>query len=317
MAAVRRVFFAAAGALGLLAAGVAAFMVSVARPAPSHPYFEGEQARVQVIAHRGGSHLRPENTLEAFIHAVELGADILETDVRASADGEIVCLHDATLERTTDGAGPVASFTLAELRRLDAGYRWSQDGGLSYPFRGKGIAVPSLAQVLRALPRARLVVEMKPAEPAFAESLCALIRRQGAARRVLVASFAHEPMLAFRAACPEVATSLSAREAGIFHALHRWGLAALYPAPAPALQIPARLRDTELVTPGLLAAALGRNFRVHVWTVNDEERMVRLARLGVQGIMTDRPDLLLRVLAALAGDSPPRRRRRRGRKAVL
>lgn len=312
----RRVFFAAAGALGLLGAGVAAFMALVARPALPHPYFEGEQARVQVIAHRGGSHLRPENTLQAFAHALELGADILETDVRATADGEIVCLHDATVERTTDGAGPVASLTLAELRRLDAGYRWSQDG-VSYPFRGKGITVPSLAEVLRALPRARLVVEMKPAEPAFAESLCALIRRQGAARRVLVASFAHEPMRAFRAACPEVATSLSAREAGVFHALYRWGLAALYPAPAPALQIPARLRDTELATPELLASARGRNFRVHVWTVNDEERMVRLARLGVHGIMTDRPDQLLRALAALAGGSPPRRRRRRGRKAVL
>jgi glycerophosphoryl diester phosphodiesterase len=317
MAAMRRTVLATAGVLGLLAAGVPGFMAFVALPAPPHPYFEGEQPRVQVIAHRGGAHLRPENTLEAFAHAVRLGADILETDVRATADGEIVCLHDATLERTTDGAGPLAAFTLAELRRLDAGYRWSQDGGLSYPFRGKGIAVPSLAEVLQALPRARLVVEMKPAEPAFAEALCALIRRHGAARRVLVASFAHEPMLAFRAACPEVATSLSAREAGVFHALHRWGLAALYPAPAPALQMPARLRDTELATPELLAAARGRNFRVHVWTVNDEERMVRLARLGVHGIMTDRPDLLLRSLAALAGGSPPRRRRHAGRKAVL
>jgi glycerophosphoryl diester phosphodiesterase len=287
--------------LALLAAGLAWLAaVLLARPAPAHPYFAAERPGVQVIAHRGGAGLRPEETLEAFDHAARLGADILDLDARATADGAIVCLHDATVDRTTDGSGPVAALTLAELRRLDAGYRWTQDGGKTFPYRGKGLQVPTLEEVLKRHARSRMVIEMKVRTPDFAKSLCRLARDAGMAQRVLVASFDHATLAAFRLACPEVATSMSQREAQVFWLLARLRLAAAASLDAVALQVPERFAGVEVLMPALMKAARGRNLRVHAWTVNDDETMRRLIALGVDGVMTDRPDRLL-ALSGTAG----------------
>jgi glycerophosphoryl diester phosphodiesterase len=278
----------------LLAAGLAWLAaVLLARPAPAHPFFALERPGVQVIAHRGGAGLRPEETLEAYDHAARLGADILEIDARATADGAIVCLHDATVDRTTDGSGAVATLTLAELRRLDAGYRWTQDGGRTFPYRGKGLQVPTLEEVLKRHARSRMVIEMKVRTPDFARSLCSLARDAGMAQRVLVASFDDATLDAFRQSCPDVATSMSQREAQIFWLLGKLRLAAASSPDAVALQVPERFGGVEVLAPALIAAARGRNLRVHAWTINDEEAMRRLISLGVDGIMTDRPDRLV------------------------
>ena len=247
---------------------------------------------MQVIAHRGGAALRPENTLAAFEHAAALGADILEMDLRVAADGAFVVIHDATLERTTDGRGAVGDHALAALRQLDAGYRFSPDGGKTFPWRGKGVRIPSFEEVLASVPDTRLVVEMKQFSREESGRLCALVRRTGAERRVLVASFANDALRAFRAACPEVATSMSALEARIYAALLGY-----YVPPVVALQVPDRLRERQIVTPELLATARGNQLKLHAWTVNDEARLRELVKMGVDGIMTDRPDLLLRVRA--------------------
>jgi glycerophosphoryl diester phosphodiesterase len=293
--ALRLAFFA------VVAAGLAWLAAALlARPVPPHPFFAGEGPGVQVIAHRGGAGLRPEETLEAFDHAVRLGADVLDLDARVTADGAIVCLHDATVDRTTDGSGPVAALALAELRRLDAGYRWTQDGGRTFPYRGKGLQVPTLAEVLKRHARLRMVIEMKVRTPDFAQSLCSLVRDAGMAQRVLVASFDHATLDAFRQACPEVATSMSQREAQIFWLLARLRLAAASSPDAVALQVPERFAGVEVLTPALLAAARSRNLRVHAWTINDDEAMRRLIALGVDGIMTDRPDRLQRLRGAAA-----------------
>src|SRR3970040_315639 len=119
-------------------AAVFGVIAVTARPAPNHPYFAAGNPRIDVIAHRGGAGLRPENTLAAFSHAVAIGADVLEIDVQPTADGAIVCIHDATVDRTTDGQGRVDSFTLKELRKLDAGHNWSGDGGGSLSYRAHG-----------------------------------------------------------------------------------------------------------------------------------------------------------------------------------
>ena len=272
-------------------AWIAAALLS--RPAPEHAFFAAERPGVQVIAHRGGAGLRPEETLAAFDHAAELGADMFELDVRATADGAIVCLHDPAVDRTTNGQGPVDALSLSELRKLDAGYRWTMDGGKTYPYRGKDIRVPTLEEVFRRHPRTRMVVEMKVRTPEFAQSLCKLTREAGMSQRVLVASFDHHTLNAFRQACPEVVTSMSAREARVFVGLARIGLAAAYSPDAAALQVPVRLGSTEVLTAAVIRAARERNLRVHAWTVNDEETMRRLVSEGVDGIMTDRPDRLL------------------------
>ena len=262
-------------------------------PEPGHAFFRDEKPGVQVIAHRGGAALRPENTLAAFQHAAQLGADVLEMDLRVSADGAIVVMHDATVERTTDGAGAVATLSLAELKRLDAGYRWSSDGGATFAYRGRGVRVPVLEEVFKLLPGTRMVLEMKQFTPPSVSALCGLIRRAGMQRKVLVASFSGDTLGEFRDACPEVATSMGPLEARLFITLF-----GLYAPQVPALQVPDRLRDTTLVTPELLARARGKNIKLHAWTVNEEARQRELVRMGVDGIMTDRPDQLIAVRRA-------------------
>jgi glycerophosphoryl diester phosphodiesterase len=288
-------------AAGALAAAFGLIAVT-ARPAPDHPYFAQSNPRIHVIAHRGGAGLRPENTLAAFEHAVALGADVLEMDVQPAADGAIVVIHDATVDRTTDGRGRVDSFTLEKLRKLDAGHRWSGDGGRSFPFRGKGIRIPALEEVFSGSPRTRMIVEMKHGGAALARPLCELIRRSGMTEKALVASMNVDAVVAFRAACPEVLTAMSAAEARVFYGFHRAGVEFACTPRVMALLIPDRLRDRTLPTAALVEAARRRNVRIQIWTINDEERMRQLAQIGVAGIMTDRPDRLLEVLRRSGAD---------------
>ena len=294
-----RAALSAAAAALLLAA--CALYVAVSRssggPAAEHHYFKQDRpGGTLVIAHRGGAGLWPENTLYAFERAAALGADVIETDVRATADGEIVVFHDERVERTTDGEGSVRAMTLAGLKRLDAAHRWSPDGGRTFPLRGRGVNVPTLREVFAALPRMRFNIEPKQAAPSVAARLCRLIREYGMGERVLVASFGDAVLEDFRRECPEVATSASASEVAGFLALQRAGLAGSYGPRMQALQVPEWAGGVRLLTEDFVRAAHARNLRVHAWTVNAEEDMRRLAGLGLDGIMTDYPDRLLRVL---------------------
>ena len=152
-------------------------------PRPGRAYLAGAPL---LVAHRGGSRLAPENTLEAFERALAWwDADMLELDVRASRDGEVVVIHDATVDRTTDGTGAVADLSWTELQDLDAGYRFLDPDGQP-SFRGRGVRVPRFEDVLTAFPAARLNVEAK--EPGVAAGLVEIVRRHGAQERVLVAA---------------------------------------------------------------------------------------------------------------------------------
>jgi glycerophosphoryl diester phosphodiesterase len=280
----------------LVASLIAAHLVLAAlvKPLPGHPFWT--TTAPSVIAHRGGRGLWPENTLFAFRRAVELGADVLEMDIRRSADGELVVLHDETVDRTTDGSGPVATLALARLKALDAGYRWSPDGGRTYPHRGRGLTVPSLREVFGALPQARMNLEIKARGPELSEPLCRLIREHRMEHRIVVASFGQEAMDVFRAACPDVATSATAEEARRFFRLTALFLDPLFAPRAEALQVPERLGSIEVLTPRFVRAARRLNLKIDVWTVNEPEDMKRLIGVPVDGIMTDYPDRLLRLL---------------------
>lgn len=295
----RAVFLAALAAVLLLAACGLYLAVwrSSGEAVAEHPYFKQDTpGRPLVIAHRGGAGLWPENTLYAFERATGLGVDVVETDVRATADGELVVFHDSTVERTTDGRGRVSQLTLAELKRLDAAYRWSPDGGRSFPLRGRGLTVPTLREVFAALPSMRFNIEPKHSEPPLAAPLCRLIREHGMASRVLVAAFRDAAMEQFRRECPEVATSASTAEVAGFLALQRTGLASTYGPRMHALQVPEWAGSLHVLSAEFVAAAHARHLRVHAWTVNSEDDMRRLLALGVDGIMTDYPDRLLKVL---------------------
>jgi len=288
----------------LLASLVTAHLVLAAlvKPVPQHPFW-ATTTEPRVIAHRGGRGLWPENTLYAFRKAADLGADVLEMDIRQTADGVLVVLHDETVDRTTDGSGPVAALTLSSLRELDAGYHWSPDGGKTYPHRGQGLTVPSLREVFSALPGARMNLEIKTRDATLSKPVCELIREHRMEQRVVVASFAQGAMDAFRAACPGVATAATADEARQLFRLTALFLEALFEPRAEALQVPERLGNLEVLTPRFMGAARRLNLKIDVWTVNEPEDMRRLIALPVDGIMTDYPD---RMLALIRKPGAPR-----------
>lgn len=244
-----------------------------------------------LIAHRGGGDLRPEATLPAYAHATELGADILEVDVHTTADGHVVCLHDATVDRTTDGTGAVHGLTLAEVRALDAGYRFSDDGGETFPYRGQGITIPTLEEVLAAHPTAWLSIEIKQTEPDIVADVIAVLDANDAASRVVLVSFDDDVVAAIRAMRPDIVTGMSAGEMSVF-AFLRPGQEATYVPPTTIAQLP-----HALVTPAVIERATRYGVRLHVWTVNERATMESLLDLGVHGIMTDDPALLADVLA--------------------
>ena len=283
--------------LVVLVVAVYAFLANRSEPLPPHPFFSGDE--VLVMAHRGGQGLWPENTLFAFERAAELGADVLDMDVRSTADGVLVAIHDRRVDRTTNGRGDVGELTLAQLKTLDAGSRWTADRGVSFPFRGRGITVPALEEVFMSFPQLRLSMEIKQEEPSIAAPLCSLVRAYDLSDQVLVSSFSAEAMEVFRAACPEVATSAAAREVLVFWGLSRLFLDAAYQPAAQALQVPEHLGWLDVVDQRFTSMARAHNMKICVWTVDETEDMRRLLHLGVDGVITSYPDRLLGILGEM------------------
>lgn len=278
----------------LMGAVFYALLYFQADPVASHSYFNPD--KFMVIAHRGGRSLGPESTLYTFQRAVQAGVDVIEIDLHSTKDGRLVIIHDSTVNRTTNGHGSVDSYILKDLQALDAAYRWSPDGGRTYPLRGKGITIPTLAEAFTALPAIRMNIEIKESKPEVVARLCDLIRKFKKSDRVMIASFDASQLNRFRSRCPQVATSVGTREAFIFYAIQWAHLENIYSPPAQALQVPEHYGRIQVITPHFLKAAHARNLRVHVWTVNDPQHMQRLLKLGVDGIMTDYPEKLIALL---------------------
>jgi glycerophosphoryl diester phosphodiesterase len=266
----------------------------LARPVADHAFFG--QDEVLVMAHRGGRGLWPENTLFAFERAMEMGADVLEMDLHSTQDAVLVVMHDNTVDRTTDGAGRIQDHSLAQIKELDAGFQWTADDGATYPFRGQGITVPTLEEVMTAFPGALMNIEIKQAEPSIVDLLCLMIQEYDKEEQVLVASFHQDTIREFRAACPRVASTAGEDEVRVLYGLNMARSAVLYTPPAEAVQVPEYFGDMHVVTDRFVRAAHGRNMEVHVWTVNEVEDMQRMLDLGVDGIITDYPDRLLALL---------------------
>lgn len=264
--------------------------------AEEHPYFALDEGRPLVMAHRGGSGLWPENTLYAFEHAAEMGVDVIETEIHSTADNNLVFIHDETIDRTTNGTGPVNSFTLAELKEFDAGYNWTADGGLTFPFRGKGLTVPTLEEVFTALENIRINIDIKQVNPPLASQLCEMIHSFNMVEKVMVASFSTKVLRQFRQVCSEVSTSASKGEVTLFFLMNLIFPGTVYGPVCHALQIPEHSSGLHVLTKRFLQGAHSRNLKVHVWTVNQVEDMRRLLELGVDGIITDYPDRLISLL---------------------
>lgn len=248
--------------------------------------------RPQVFAHRGGCYLGPENTIATFDIGMAAGADGLELDVHLSADGVVVVHHDPTLDRTTDASGPVRSKTAAELARVDAGYRFSKNG--QFPFRGQGIGVPALAEVLRRYPGVPTIIEIKVYTAAMGMAVAAEIRRCNALDNVCIAGFGLASAKAARAALPGVAASAASPEArfAVYRSMLRWPVRR---APYQTYQVPERAEATRIVSPRFVRDAHRAGLKVQVWTVDEEADMRRLLEWGVDGLISNRPDLAVRV----------------------
>lgn len=269
-------------------------MAIITEPMPDHPFHQKQG--VEVIAHRGGWRLWPENTLYAFQRSVDLGVDMLEMDVQLSKDGHLVVFHDNRVNRTTNDTGYVHTFTLAELKALDAGYKWSSDKKKTFPFRGKGIVVPTLKEVFEAFPQMRMVIEIKERKADLVAPLGNLIRQYDMQDKVLIASFDAGVLKRFRAQFPEVATSPGLSEGFIFYMLCRLSLSAVYHPNAEVLQIPYKFGPFDTKHPWFIEGAKQNNIQIQFWTVDAEEDLALLIERGVDGIITRRPDRLLKLL---------------------
>ncbi len=257
----------------------------------AHPVLRNDRALV--FAHRGGAALRPENTLAAFDHALETGADGLELDVRLSRDGQAVVHHDATVDRTTSGRGPLAALAAADLTRLDAGARFGAAAG--FPFRGRGLGVPRLAEVLARYPGVPMIVEMKADSEALAEATVRDVVAARAGGVVALGSFHRRVQRVVRALVPDVPSS-AAREEVRLALYGSWIGWPIRRAPYRTFQVPERSGWLRVVSPRFVRAAHRAGVVVQVWTVNDEADMRRLLAWGVDALITDRPDLGVTVV---------------------
>ena len=246
-----------------------------------------------VFAHRGGSALRPENTIAAFDHGLALGADGLEFDVRLSSDGVPMVHHDETLDRTTDGRGPLSAHSAADLERLDAGHHFQGLDGA--PFGGQGCRIPRLADVLARYPGVPCIIELKGHDPEVGRRTVGAIREAGAVDRVCLAGFGDAVVRAAREAGGDIASSAAKEEIRWFLYRSWFGLAPRRNA-FQAFQVPETAGITRVVSPRFVRAARRAGIAVAVWTVDDPADMERLLDWGVRGLISDRPDLAVPVV---------------------
>ncbi|MBP7775895.1 MAG: glycerophosphodiester phosphodiesterase [Acidobacteria bacterium] len=245
--------------------------------------------RPLVFGHRGGARLGPENTLTAFRRAMAAGADGFECDVRLSADAVPVVIHDPTLERTTDATGPVHTRTADQLGRVDARCRFVPAEPAFAVAQPEG--VPTLQAALTRFPGARVIIEIKDESTRLAEIVASLVSALGAAPRVCIGSFHQAVLDRVREVAPDLTTSASLRESQWTLALSwlRWPFAAR--PPYRAFQVPERSGRLPVVGPAFVRRAHRERASVQVWTIDAPEDVRRLLALGVDGIISDRPDL--------------------------
>ena len=271
----------------------------------TYPFIGNMKNRPELIAHRGGDGEWPGETLGAYAHARSLGVDVIEMDIYLTGDQQLVLMHDQSVSKTTDGTGPVESYTCDQIQTLNAGYKWrGKDGTFPYqqplsklsPEDQRKLRVPKLSEVLEEFGDMRMIIEMKPAFASPAKKLWEMLNKYNVIDNVLVASFSDHYIDEFRDLSQgQIATSASIEEFGEFvlgfHGFEK------HPVKPCVLDAP-----HHLLTEHLVNRIKDGGYKVHAWTVNDAEEMASMRDLEVDGIITDYPSLLLDIL----GRSPTR-----------
>lgn len=270
-------------------------------PAVPHPYFD--LPRPLSIAHRGCAGEAPENTFPAFDRALAQRANVLESDLQLSRDGVPVLIHDAVIDRVTNGSGAVADLSAAELLNLDAGFRFRRDGDQTHPYRGLGVKIPSLEEAFRSFPGIRFNLEIKAAGSQLIDATLDLIAEHRREAITLLTAGDDEIMAELRERLGKRALPIAqgASERDIRAFLRGASEGTEPPAGPMALQVPPSIGDMPLVSQALIEFAHARGVQVHVWTINDPGQMHRLLDLGADGIITDYPGRLAAVLADRRG----------------
>ncbi|HET8540786.1 MAG TPA: glycerophosphodiester phosphodiesterase [Anaeromyxobacter sp.] len=250
-----------------------------------------------IVAHRGGSRLAPENTLQAFERAAALGADAVEIDVRLTSDGTAVVFHDEDTARLTGEPGTIEGRPRSSVAALDAAFAFTPDGGATYPLRGTGVRIPTFAEALARFPRMRFNVDAKSEDAGLVEALAQDVRAAGAVDRVCVGSFFDAQAERLGRLLPGACRYLP-QDAATCHVLNAksGGQGAGCPRGYDLADLPHRLGVMTVVDRKVVEYFHARGMPVHVWTVDDEQEMRDLLAIGVDGIVTDRPDVLKRVL---------------------
>ena len=249
--------------------------------------------RTLVIPHGGGDGLFPEDTMLAYERTMAMGADVVDVDLRLSADGVLVAIHDADTRRTTGQAGLVSAMTASQLRLLDAG--WSFATSTSHPFRGRNVRIPTLDAILRRFPQALLSLDLKDESMTMIKPVCELLRLYNRRSNVFVGSNNDEQILNFRLQCNDVRTSATLVDVYASQAARNADAKDFVPA-VVVDQPPYRIAGRVLVDAASLAFAHAHAIAILTWVVNDPVDMKRLINLGVDGIYTSYPDRLLKLL---------------------
>jgi len=294
---IKRILWIAGGIIAVLI--LAALVINLlARPTAEVQFFEQFEQYPLVIAHSDstGLNIAPGDTLLFLEEAAKLGVDVLEMNVHLTADGEIVLIHDDTVDSTTNGIGKVSEMTLAEIQALEVGVNWTQDEGQTYPYRGAGLRIPTMDEVFQALPDYPMNIEIKAESTAAGERLCEVIKAYDRGANVLVASSRDQALEAFRQVCPEVATSAHRAEVTEFVLLSYALLANPLQPDYQVLQVPEKNSGILIMRPGFVRAAHRRDLQVQVWTVDEHQEMERYIDMGVDAILTNRPGQLLHML---------------------
>lgn len=271
--------------------------------------------RVLAYAHQGGAREAPASTLYAIERAIALGTDAIELDVHQTRDGVLVVTHDPSVQATSNGQGVIAEMDLAQLRDLDYGFWFVEMRGAvvglepsEYPFRARAASdsrfgIATLEEVLSNFPGVFLNLDIKqsaPQVPAYEHALARMLRAYGRRDDVIVASFNDRSIASFKAVAPEVGTAPGAGELALLgQALFSGGEVPSAIRRHVALQVPTHYKDLRVVDERLVALAHGLGLAVHVWTIDDAQEMAELVALGVDGIMSDRPSVLVKVLEDL------------------
>jgi glycerophosphoryl diester phosphodiesterase len=250
-----------------------------------------------ILAHRGDSARYPENTMPAFDSAVQMNVDVIETDVHLTADGEVVIWHDDTLERMSGDPRRISSMDWQEIHRVNAGSQFSGDGGKTFPFKDKNIKPVVIKELLSKYPLMKFNVDLKDNNLLLAEKFSQILLDLDCIKRVVTASFHKDVLLYFRKLLPGAITSCTSNEVMRLILLFRSGILNIpFPYKKKILQVPEYSGKIKVLNSGFIKYLHKRGFTVQIWTVNEIEEMNRFLDMGVDGIFTDKPALLLECL---------------------